>query len=117
MVRITNCCAERIAENGGGLGEGHLVFAEIFSTLLCVPFEFHSTSLPTATRQFQRDSALFCQANDEVKLRGRLVRRYVAESRNGGPVNFNALFGPPHMPRYICSGLFSPARICLIAPK
>src|SRR5437879_5497065 len=31
--------------------------------------------------------------NDKVKLRGRLVRRYVAESRNGGPVNFNALFG------------------------
>src|SRR5437879_5704531 len=32
--------------------------------------------------------------NDKVKLRGRLVRRNVVESRNGGPVNFNALFGP-----------------------
>ena len=55
--------------------------------------------------------------DDEVKLRGRLVGRYVVESLDGGPVNFNALFGWPHMPRYICSGLFSPAKICRIATK
>src|SRR5262245_19984049 len=38
--------------------------------------------------------------NEKVKLRGRPVRRYVAESRNGGPVNFNALFSghsPPQL--------------------
>src|SRR5467141_3781184 len=42
---------------------------------------------------YSNDDDFVSHPNDQVKLRGRLLGRCVAESRNGGPVNFNALFG------------------------